>query len=254
MTELEQKIIQSIASVCQHAAKQPMCFFSEADLQAQLYEKIHQAIPEDYPTGVSISGDGSGSKMYKTSQVHREYGAGFGRRYDLVVFTPEEIASMNDSNLTQQLEEGTSYVTPSFAIEMGTEKSGDSAVHVENDLEKLKQAKQRGFLIHIFRDTVSAPRGSQSWLNRDERIIAPFRKSIAWGDECVDKKIVVIALLLILGIRNRPSGPRCQIFLPKGKKLTRKADRVANTDNWYYINLEHVAEHVESICQPPAAS
>ncbi len=142
-----------IARFCQDVIAEPLCFFSEADLQGMLFARLSMEFPEQIETSCSRGPDSKGK--YKTGLVHREYGAGGGRRIDISVFDPEDVARIDEAGLKT----AGSYMKPRFAIELGTEKSLDTAGHIGRDLAKLANTTERGYLIHFFRDTSRAAVG-----------------------------------------------------------------------------------------------
>ena len=243
------KIINAVAGFCEHAARHPLSFFSEADLQSDLYRRLCDALPKLYRTSVSVSGDGTGTTTFRTSLVHREYGAGGSRRLDLVVFTPEEVLKITDTNLCKLTIDGFEYIRPSYALELGTEKSPNTASHMINDLKKLHdRVTNHGFLLHFYRDTRDVPLNSPRWTNRKERIIDPYRQAIEDGDKNSKSDVTVLAFLLLLGRRDRPKGPRCQVYAPGGFDFTTK--KVNGWDNWHWLNLNRVAKAVRYLCKP----
>ena len=105
-----------IARFCQDVVSEPLCFFSEADLQGILFAKLLMEFPEQIETSCSRGPDSKGK--YKTGLVHREYGAGEGRRIDISIFDPKDVANIDEAGLKT----GGEYIKPRFAIELGTEK------------------------------------------------------------------------------------------------------------------------------------
>jgi hypothetical protein len=63
-----------IARFCHDVVAEPLCFFSEADLQGMLFAKLSMEFPDQIETSCSRGPDSKGK--YKTGLVHREYGAG----------------------------------------------------------------------------------------------------------------------------------------------------------------------------------
>jgi hypothetical protein len=162
-----------VADFCAAVVTEPLCYFSEADLQGLLFVKLTEAFPKQFETSYSR---GPGSKeMYRTGIVHREYGAEEGRRTDISVFSPEDVAKIDSPNLTI----GRRYIYPRFAIELGTEKTSDAQSHVANDLAKLSRAKERGYLIHFFRDVTRADPGTVSRARTEEKLQRIFRGPVS---------------------------------------------------------------------------
>jgi len=69
----------------------PFLFNTEADIQGLVYRELLKEYPKDYPTGLT---DSEGERYY-TNRVHREYFRGRGGRIDTVVFSEEELASID---------------------------------------------------------------------------------------------------------------------------------------------------------------
>ncbi len=93
-------IDNAIANACLRIIKEPLIYFSEADVQQLLVEHLRSIDPlrKAYPTSVR---KGKGSKgTYYTLLVHREYGGGGRTRIDVVVFDPEDVAGIDNVNLT----------------------------------------------------------------------------------------------------------------------------------------------------------
>lgn len=146
----KKQIDDAIASACADIIQEPLLYFSEADVQQYLAERL-RLIPELsrlVETGVA-RGAGSVGK-YATSLVHREYGSGDKQRTDIVVFDPEDVSDIVRTNLDFGPKD---YLTPEYAFELGTEKTSDTKTHLENDRDKVELAKTCGYVIHIFRDT-----------------------------------------------------------------------------------------------------
>lgn len=156
MTDLD-KVNRVVTQFCADVVREPLSYFSEADLQSQLFARLIAAFPEMVPTSVKRGPDDRGKSTYRTSRVHREYGAGGGRRIDLCVFAESDVGALNESSLQADGR----YLTPEFLIELGTEKTVDTRAHIQNDLNKLEKAKVRGYLIHFERDVTVADPGTR---------------------------------------------------------------------------------------------
>lgn len=168
MTRTVSKIDTIVAQFCAAVVAEPMCYFSEADLQAQLFVRLFTAFPKLVPTSVRRGPSSQG--LFKTPLVHREYGAGGSRRVDLVLLGEKDLAKA-DRNLTDQGK----YFTPEYAFELGTEKSGNAQFHITGDLKKLGGCRHRGYLVHFFRDTTTAAPGTKLRARADERIEKRFK-------------------------------------------------------------------------------
>jgi len=155
---LKKEIDSSIANLFIKIIKEPLVYFSEADLQQMLTEELRKIriLKKIYPTSVNRGLDSK--SVYNTSLLHREYGGGEGSRIDIVIFDKEDIKNINNINLTK----GKEYLSPLYAFELGTEKSADTKTHFENDFKKLKKCKENGYLIHIYKDITKSKSGSKA--------------------------------------------------------------------------------------------
>ena len=153
------KLASCVAITLEFILKNPLIFFSEADIQAIFYQKLTESkeLKKLFETNVSLGmkGESLSKKHYKTLLVHREYGLNDmpNSRADLVIFSQKNVKQITDPiNLKIQNE----YITPDYVFEFGTEKSASSlsnlAEHICNDLEKLRKASITAFLIHIQRN------------------------------------------------------------------------------------------------------
>ena len=87
-TKWKSDINQAITSVCIQIIKEPLIYFSEADIQQLLVEELRKinSISKPYLTSVRKGKNSKGK--YKTSLIHREYGGGNRTRIDIVIFDP----------------------------------------------------------------------------------------------------------------------------------------------------------------------
>lgn len=186
-------IDRAIAEVCIQIIKEPLCYFSEADIQQLLVEELRkiEAICKSYPTSVQ---KGKGSKStYKTSLVHREYGCKGGRRIDVVVMDPDDVQKIDNVNLMV----GKKYLQPVYAFELGTEKTSDTFAHLQNDLRKLNEfTKGTGYLIHFYKDVTQARTGTITRDKTEEKIHRNFKQvfSEMQIQGIMDVKILAILL------------------------------------------------------------
>lgn len=148
-TRWKSEIDAAVADTCIQIIKEPLSYFSEADVQQLLVEELRKIKPlgKSYPTSVK---KGKGSKsLYTTSLIHREYAAGKGRRLDVAIMAPDDVKRIDGVNLTVKGD----YLVPAYAFELGTEKTSDTADHFLNDCEKLEYATKKddkvGYLIHF---------------------------------------------------------------------------------------------------------
>jgi len=68
------------------------------------------------------------------------------------------------------------YLKHLFAVELGTDQTRETHAHIEKDLAKLSQSRERGYLIHIFRDITRSDTGTASRIRTGEKLEAVFRR------------------------------------------------------------------------------
>ena len=88
--DIKENIDKSIVTFLGRIIKEPLIYFSEADIQQMLVEELRKikVLSKMYPTSVKR---GQNSKsVYNTSLIHREYGAGESSRIDVVIFDKED--------------------------------------------------------------------------------------------------------------------------------------------------------------------
>jgi hypothetical protein len=201
-------IDNAITDVCVKIIQEPLLYFSEADVQQMLVQALNGIDGLGVPVETTVP-RGLGSKgKYSTQLVHREYGAGEGRRVDVVIFDPVDAAKIDDANLMIK----GAYLKPLYAFEIGTEKTADTAAHLKNDLAKLSCVKGTGYIIHIFKDTTLAPTGSDRRSRTEIKIIESFWKPFELS--CVDiaSDVRVLAILLRTGRNQARMRGKCAIF------------------------------------------
>ena len=208
-TEWKRDIDKAIVNVCLRIIKEPLLYFSEADIQVLLVEELRKIGPigKTYPTSVQR---GKGSKgTYRTSLVHREYGGGGRTRLDVVVFDPDEVAKIDNVNLTI----GTKYLRPAYAFELGTEKTCDSRAHLENDFGKLsKRTKGTGYIIHIHKDVTTARTGTRSRQKTDEKIDRDFKEVLQAQQSLGATNIKILGILLRTYRKQARIWGKCEIL------------------------------------------
>jgi hypothetical protein len=216
-----------IADFCSQVIREPLCFFSEADLQGLLFAKLLDRFPRQFDTGVKRGPVSKG--RYRTGRVHREYGAGERHRMDIVIFPVEKIPAIDSPNL----QVGRKYLQPVVGIELGTEKTKDSKAHLKNDVKKLKNVSKRGYLIHFFRDTTSADVGTKSREETEKKIRrilrVPFESHHLKPAERA--RIKVLCFVLRLSRRHRKIWGKCEVFDPHNKV-------------WMKVNLRRAREEI----------
>lgn len=190
--DIKKDIDNAITNFLIRIIKEPLSYFSEADLQQLLVEELYKikVLTKMYPTSVKR---GQNSKsVYSTQLLHREYGGGGSSRIDVVVLDKEDVEKINHTNLT--IDSKTGYLKPLFAFELGTEKSPDTKKHYENDLKKLKKCKKTGYLIHVHRDVAESKSGTETRNKTEKKIERDFKS--AFETPQPDQNIKVLAVLL----------------------------------------------------------
>lgn len=209
-----------VAKLCVQVIQEPLSYFSEADIQQMLAEELRRGVSpcqQMYTTKVS---KGEGSKgLYSTPLLHREYGGGEGTRIDVVLFDPDDVARIDNPNLTI----GKRYLQPAFAFELGTEKTIDALTHLQHDLDKVKSAKVAGYIVHIFKDTTATRSGTARREKTEERLKSVFTSvfsesyreliSAAPHDH---EKTKAVAILLRTGRQQARMRGKCAIFDGEG--------------------------------------
>jgi len=226
------QIDEAVADVCADIIQEPLLYFSEADVQQLLAERLRKVsgLQRLAKTGVR-KGTDSKSK-YSTSLVHREYGAGGRRRLDIVVFKRSDVEGINTTNLDVSKE---GYLAPQFAFELGTEKTGDAKEHIKSDLTKLnRRVTERGYAIHIYRDTTKTAKGALR-TRAEGKINRLFRKPIedSWPGRA--KKSRVVAILLRVGRDQKKMMGKCEICFGK--------------DDWRAVNVAHRKELEKAVLE-----
>ena len=202
-------IDNAVANVCLRIIKEPLLYFSEADLQILLVEELRKIrrFRKTYPTQVFRGKDSKGK--YQTSLIHREYGGGGGTRIDIVILDPKDVEEINNVNLTIDKK----YLHPAFAFELGTEKTQNIASHLKKDLKKLsKKTKEIGYIIHFYKDVTQAKIGSMSHQKTEEKIERQFKEVFAIKDELRGPNIKILAILLRTYKNQKKMMGKCEIF------------------------------------------
>jgi len=203
-------IDMAIADVCVQLIQEPLAYFSEADIQALLFERLRQIkhLAQLYPTAVPRGK--AAKERYRTSLVHREYGGGGRTRIDIVVLDPADVATIFDVQLRAP---GKRYLQPAYAIELGTEKTVNAKQHLGNDLKKLAHCVKKdgvGYVVHIYKDTTMAPSGTPSRNRTEAKIKSQFKQ--LFEAHRPSGNIKVLAVLLRRGRNQRRMLGKCEIF------------------------------------------
>jgi len=216
-------INNAIAKTCIEIVKEPLLYFSEADIQQSLAEELRKikAIKKTYQTLIN---KGKGSKsLYETPLLHREYGGGARTRIDIVIFSEDDVKKINDPNLTISKK----YLEPDFAFELGTEKTTNIGKHLVNDIIKLNNVKSAGYIIHIYTDRTKSVTGTKLRKNTKDKIIRNF-KSVFEKNKCTNGNIKKLAILLSPFKDQELTKGKCEIF----NRTNRKWEKV----NVAYVN------------------
>jgi hypothetical protein len=163
--------------------------------------------------------------MYRTRAVHREYGATGGRRTDISVFSPADIAAIDSPNLTVNGK----YFLPRFAFELGTEKSADTAGHIANDLAKLARATERGYYIHFYRDMTRADPGTRSRARTEVKLQRAFKLPVSAA--VPPKHVSYLCFLVRISRSGKTIRGKCEMQIP-------------GTTKWRKVNLTSVRDEV----------
>ncbi len=204
-----------IADFCTAVVTEPLCCFSEADLQGLLFARLIAAFPQQNETAYA-RGPGAKSK-FRTGIVHREYGAEDRRRTDISVFSRDDVAAIDNPNLTI---EG-NYIKPRFAVELGTEKTLDTHAHVMNDLQKLSRVSERGYLIHFFRDNTRAEPGTPARARTEDKLRRIFKVPVSKADPSAS--VICLCFLVRVARSGTNVRGRCEM-LEHGTGVWRKVN------------------------------
>jgi len=222
----KEDVDKAVIEFCKEVIKEPLLHFSESDLHVLLIEKLYEKIPElkkiKYITDVNR---GKNSKThYKTRLIHREYGGGDGRRVDIVIFDDVDIKKINTPNLT--IDYNSNYLQPLYSFELGTEKSRleNTMRHATSDIEKLKNSKECGYLIHIFRDITDFPSNTKKREETEEDLIKKFKNIFSQLSKNIPDNVKIIAILLSPFRNQIKTWGKCKIF----NKNSRKWEPVGN--------------------------
>jgi len=209
-------IDHAVANVCIQIIKEPLSYFSEADIQQLLVEELRKIKPISKAYSTSVQKGKDAKSKYTTSLLHREYGGEGGRRIDIVIFDPVDVAKIDNANLKV----GNDYLRPVYAFELGTEKSNNAAEHVKNDIEKLSQRTKNGigYLIHFYKDITQSATGTKFRDKTEEKIEKEFKQvfdkkeieKIFKAEDIVNVRI--LAILLRTFRNQKKMWGKCEIF------------------------------------------
>jgi len=224
--ELTKQIYKAVASVVDFICRNPLIHVSETDIHAlmihELY-KIPTLSPEklygtNYGIGINRNGSAS-SKKYKTMLIHKEYGHNSTRyaRSDIVILGKENVKNIDDPiNLKSKKR----YLIPDYKFEFGTEKAGEYSRHLESDLKKLGESKVVGFLIHLHRNYINAPKASKTLSKNQEKYknMDSITKE-KWKAVKVKDNLKIIVCLIEIGNKGRRVKSKVKIFNPAEGKM-----------------------------------
>jgi len=204
-------IDKAVENLCLRIIKEPLLYFSEADVQQLLVEELRsiEELGKSYPTSVQKGKESKGT--YHTSLIHREYGGGSATRIDVVVLDPHEVAKIDSTKLTHQKD----YLKPIYAFELGTEKTIDTAGHLRNDLAKLgSKVKENGtgYIIYFFRDTTITPTGNKRRAKTEDKIERVFKSAFPKSYDRTIEKVKILPILIRTGRDQHRMRGKCEIF------------------------------------------
>ena len=214
-TKWKTEIDQAIAVVCLQVIKEPLIYFSEADIQQLLVEELRKIKPISklYPTSVRKGKDSKGA--YSTSLLHREYGGGERTRTDVVIFDPDDVKAIDSVNLMSK----NRYLNLIYAFELGTEKTTNISEHVKNDLGKLsRRIKENGtgYLIQFYMDNTQARTGTDRRENTEEKIERVFKKAFdntdAQSKQIIATNVKILSILLRTYRDQKKMRGKCEVF------------------------------------------
>jgi hypothetical protein len=204
-------IDKAISKVCIQIIKEPLSYFSEADIQQLLVEELRKIKPISKAYSTSVQKGKDSKSKYNTSLLHREYGGGGGTRIDIVIFDPDDVNGINNVNLTREEK----YLLPMYAFELGTEKTSDTSHHFEKDLKKLSERtneKGTGYLIHFYKDVTQAPTGTKSRDKTEEKIEREFKQVFKAKQTEHITNVKILAILLRTYRNQERMRGKCEIF------------------------------------------
>ena len=248
-------IDNQIATFCYEVIKNPLSYFSEADLQQSLTEKLKKIsqLNKFYPTSV-LRGPKSNT-TYTTSLLHREYAAGGRRRIDIVILNDKKI-KYNDRDVLEinnpKLKIDDKYAKIDYGFELGTEKTPihKTGEHLEKDIEKLMQCKNNGYIIHFFKDITKSKKNKKGSggqrENTDKLIKNKFKKVFEEQlfihfkqNHCLQNKIKIIAVILKIYRPGEKIIGKCEIFnINKKRFVAININNKEKIENSIKLNLK----------------
>jgi hypothetical protein len=259
MVNLKESIIEKIVEVVEFICKNPLIYVSETDIHALMISelfKIDQLNPFDnkdaglYKTGMTIGCNKRtrqpSSARYKTMLVHKEYGHNQFRfsRSDIVIFDPAQLEDIDSMKLVSNKNKGKflecnlrsrGYLTPRFIFEFGTETvASNFREHFEDDLKKVGESGETGFLIHIQRFFAK---------NKiSEKTLKPYKnmtKEIWWHTDTKRDKIKPLVFLIKIGNERQSIGSKIDMFDPYNTNKSKSS--------WRNIPIHEVADKTKKL-------
>lgn len=232
MDSLKKNIIAKIAKVMARVCEHPLICVSETDLHALMISELFR-IPQldpfarlyctDRTIGLNKKGVPSKNK-YKTMLVHKEYGHNEYRkaRSDIVIFDPCDVKEIDSIKLVSDKKKGMynsqfikkgrgQYLQPRFIFEFGLETATSSLnlfrEHLKQDLQKVAESEDTGFLIHIQRFF------AESKIN--DKNIFQYKAIVRelWKEKG-NTKIKPLILFIKIGNKNQVIGSKIDMFDP----------------------------------------
>lgn len=208
MNRWKTEINNAIIDTCISIIKEPLIYFSEADIQLLLCENIRKISTFSKLYRTSLNRGKNSKSYFKTSMLHREYGGGKGTRIDIVLFHPKQLREIINPNLTDDKED---YLVPMVAFELGTEKTKDAQSHFKKDVNKLSKAYDKGYLIHFYKDVTQSRKGTHSRENTENKIDKNYKKIIN-NNKVHGKKVKILAILVRTYVNQKRIIGKCEIY------------------------------------------
>jgi len=235
----KEDVNKAVIDFCMEVIQEPFLYFSEADLQQLLVEKLRNT---DSFIATDVKRSEGQNIHYKTNLIHREYGAKKKERIDIVIFGKSDVLRINTTNLTIKSKNGKQkYLQPAYAFELGTEKTGihNTQKHFTSDLKKLERCREAGYIIHIITDHTLARTGTKRRDNKEKLINEQF-KEVFKTKRPTSNKLKIIAIRLNPLRKNEENWIKCEIL-----------DKYKKEDQWEKFYEEDVqdGEKIEELLE-----
>lgn len=207
--DMKCKVNEAIIEFCIDVLKEPFIYFSEQDLHFLLGEKLLEKISKlNKLDKTSLQYIGK-EEPYKTRLLHMEYGGKNKNRVDLAILTEKDVNDINHHHLTKDAYSG--YLSPRFAFELGINII-DTEKHIKNDIKKLENCQEMGFIIHIYRDNTIAREDTKTRKDKTAAINNKFKMVIEQISKTLFDNIRIIAIVLYPRRKNEEKWIKCEIF------------------------------------------